>query len=106
MSNFSKSLNNNLQQKTGGMGLKGMIGGNQNTKPTTTPIVDEETITPTIQPLATTTKVVQKSKKEELKRLPVDLPIKLYDRLAMKKIKVKMSMREMIITAVEEYLEK
>ena len=102
MSNFSKSLNNNLQQKTIGMGLKGMIGGN---KPIGQP-VDAQTEELSIQPLATTIKTVQKSKKELNKRLPVDLPMKLYDRLAMKKIKVKLSMREMIITAVEEYLEK
>lgn len=102
MSNFSKSLNNNLQQKTSGMGLKGMIGGS---KPIEHPM-ETQTEETTTQPLATTTKTVQKSKKGENKRLPVDLPMKLYDRLAMKKIKVKLSMREMIITAVEEYLEK
>jgi hypothetical protein len=102
MSNFSKSLNNNLQQKTGGMGLKGMIGtNNTNSQPVEPQIQETQN-----QPLATTAKVVQKSKKVINKRLPVDLPMDLYDRLAMKKIKVKMSMREMIITAVEQYLEK
>ena len=106
MSNFSKSINNNLQQKAAGMGLKGMISGNQTTKAALVPVQEQEETIPLIQPITASDKTVQKFKKESSKRLPVDLPIKLYERLGMKKVKTKLSMRELIINALEQYLEK
>jgi hypothetical protein len=109
MSTFSNSLNKNLQHKTQGMGLKGVIGGNKNAENLLEAEVPEskEKHIEVVEPkLVTEKKINQKSIKEELKRLPVDLPMKLYEKLAIKKVRVKLSMREMIIHALEIYLEK